>query len=300
MKISVALATYNGEKFILEQLESIFRQTKAVDEVVICDDRSQDATVSLIEGYIARHALDNSWRLYVNEQNLGYGENFKKAAYLCTGDVVFFCDQDDIWIPDRVEKMIASMEAQSECEVLYSRFSWFQSVPPKGIPQSGSCATSQIKFTVRNRHLAAPGCVMCVRGKFLDKIKPYWMEGWAHDDAVWNFAIVEGGLFNMDYLSLLRREHESRTSGHVGHRKDLRIAYLTSFAQKSRRMYEYCVRIRDQKKAHVYQKSDRMALLRLKLVRERKWGELLRLLPYLKYYHKKRSYLMEAKIAFEK
>ena len=109
MKTSVAIATYNGEKYIIEQLESILYQTQAVDEVIICDDCSQDRTVHIIRDFIVQHELNCTWKLFVNDQNLGYCENFKKAIYLCTGDIVFFCDQDDIWVKNRVEVMAAAI-----------------------------------------------------------------------------------------------------------------------------------------------------------------------------------------------
>lgn len=299
MKISVAVATYNGEKYVGELLESILRQTLPVDEVIIGDDRSSDNTEKIVREFIRVHSLEQTWEFSVNDSNLGFAANFRKIVDRCTGDLVFFCDQDDIWISDRVEKMVAAMQANCGIEVLFSRFIWFQGVPPEKFEQNEACVVKKVNFTVKNRHLAAPGCVMCVRKRFLDEIKPFWAFGWAHDDAVWNFAVVQGGLYGTDYVSLLRREHENRTSGHVGHGKVLRIAYLTSFSEKSRQMFDYCSLKGDRKKARVYQKSEKMALLRLKLVRERKLGELIRLLPYLKYYHKKRSYLMEAKIAVE-
>lgn len=300
MKISVAIATYNGEKFIGELFESIAKQTYPVDEVIIGDDCSSDDTAKLVQSFIKDHSLGNSWKFFVNESNLGFAKNFRAIVERCTGDVVFFCDQDDIWVPDRVEKMVSAMEANSEIEVLYSRFIWFRTCPPTEINQIKPSQVFKVNFTVKNRHMAAPGCVMCVRKSFLDRIARFWTNGWAHDDAVWNFAIIHSGLFGMNYVSLLRREHENRTSGHVGHGKASRIAYLKSFARKSRRMYDYCIQIGERKKACVYRKSEKMALYRLNLIQEKKLLKLIRLLPYLKYYHKKRSYFMEIKIAFER
>lgn len=300
MKTSVAIATYNGEKYVEELLESILRQTLSVDEVLISDDCSSDNTAEIVQKFIESHFLEKAWKFSINDSNLGFAKNFREIAKHCTGDVIFFCDQDDIWVSDRVEKMVTAMQANRRMEVLYSRFSWFQGASPKDPTQSNGCTVSKVEFTVKSRHMAAPGCVMCVRKNFLNAVQSFWTPGWAHDDAVWNFAVVQGGLYGTDYISLLRREHENRTSGHVGHGKASRIAYLYSFAQKSKRMYEYCIQIGERRKACVYLKSEKMALLRLKLVQERKLSTLIRLLPYLKYYHKKRSYLMEIKIAFRR
>ena len=127
MKISVAMATYNGAQYIEEQLESIRIQTMPVDEVRICDDGSLDDTVEVICHYIREHGLESSWSVEVNQENLGYASNFMKAVGLTNGDYVFFCDQDDIWIADRAERMIGLMEAHPDMLLLGSEFDSFVS-----------------------------------------------------------------------------------------------------------------------------------------------------------------------------
>ena len=107
--ISVAMATYNGEKYIIEQLDSIRNQSLTPDEVVICDDRSTDHTVSLIETYIDKYSL-NGWQIHVNEQNLGYINNFWKAILLTRGDYIFLSDQDDVWMNNKIEMMVGIMK----------------------------------------------------------------------------------------------------------------------------------------------------------------------------------------------
>ena len=110
MKKSVAMATYNGAEYIVEQLESIRTQTMAVDEVIICDDCSKDDTVAVVQKYIEEHDLTDTWKIEVNEKNLGYASNFIGAAMKTTGDLIFFCDQDDVWVPDRIKVMTELME----------------------------------------------------------------------------------------------------------------------------------------------------------------------------------------------
>ena len=87
--MTVAVALYNGERFIKEQLESLCKQTRAPERVVLCDDGSKDATVEVVKGYINRYGLENSWRLEINPQNLGYIKNFYRAMSLCEEDVIF-------------------------------------------------------------------------------------------------------------------------------------------------------------------------------------------------------------------
>lgn len=103
--ISVAMAVYNGEKFIEEQLNSIRDQEVGADEVVICDDCSTDCSFEIIRSYIEHNNLIN-WNVYKNKENLGYFKNFFKAIFLCNGDTIYLADQDDKW----------NLKKISECE----------------------------------------------------------------------------------------------------------------------------------------------------------------------------------------
>lgn len=96
LRISVAMATYNGAKHIREQLDSIARQTLLPFELVITDDGSTDATLQIAEEF-ARNA-PFTVRIFRNEKRLKFADNFLKAASLCSGDLIAFCDQDDVWL----------------------------------------------------------------------------------------------------------------------------------------------------------------------------------------------------------
>ena len=104
MKVSVALCTYNGEKYIREQILSIAVQSQPVDEVVICDDGSGDSTVGIIESL--RQECPFPIRLFLNEHSLGVVANFAKAISICSGDIVFLSDQDDVWSKDKVKTIV--------------------------------------------------------------------------------------------------------------------------------------------------------------------------------------------------
>lgn len=101
---SVALCTYNGEKFLAEQLESILAQQFPVDEIVVCDDASTDRTAEILHEYQKR--FPNIFRVFINEENLGYVLNFEKALSLCSENIVFLCDQDDIWFENKVSEVL--------------------------------------------------------------------------------------------------------------------------------------------------------------------------------------------------
>ena len=97
MKISVALCTYNGEKYLRQQLESIEHQTRKPDELVACDDCSKDATMLILEAFTERVSFPV--QVIRNYANLGIVKNFENAVRLCSGDIIVLCDQDDVWKP---------------------------------------------------------------------------------------------------------------------------------------------------------------------------------------------------------
>lgn len=100
MKISIAMATYNGARFLREQLDSIAAQTLLPYELVICDDGSTDTTLEIAEQFAKE--VNFPVRIYQNESNLGFADNFLKAASLCEGDWIAFSDQDDVWLPHKL------------------------------------------------------------------------------------------------------------------------------------------------------------------------------------------------------
>lgn len=107
-KLSVAMATYNGEKYLEEQLQSIARQEVLPGELVVCDDGSTDRSVEILHSFstIAPFTV----RIYRNSSNLGFSGNFLKSAGLCKGEFIAFCDQDDIWLPNKLKQAAAAVE----------------------------------------------------------------------------------------------------------------------------------------------------------------------------------------------
>lgn len=98
-RISVAMATYNGSKYLREQLDSLYSQTRIPDEIVVTDDCSIDDTVQILEEYRQSKGL----KYYINEKSLGVNGNFYRAISLCSGDYIAICDQDDIWCKNKIE-----------------------------------------------------------------------------------------------------------------------------------------------------------------------------------------------------
>lgn len=115
--ISVALCTYNGEKYLPEQLESISQQSMPVNELVVCDDGSSDDTLKILQEFAEKAPF--SLRVFQNETNLGSTKNFEKCISLCQGEIILLCDQDDRWRSDRVEKQVGYLREHPEVDAVF-------------------------------------------------------------------------------------------------------------------------------------------------------------------------------------
>jgi len=103
-EVSIALCTYNGERFLREQLDSIINQQYLnITEIVCVDDNSTDNTWSILQEYAAKH---NAFRIFQNNANLGYIGNFEKALLLTTKSFIAIADQDDVWYPTKIIKLV--------------------------------------------------------------------------------------------------------------------------------------------------------------------------------------------------
>lgn len=111
MKISIAFATFNGEKYIMSQLESLQKQTLLPDEIIFVDDGSSDKTLDILKKFSVSSSIQ--MKIIINDENLHFTGNFLKAASLCSGEIIVFCDQDDLWHPQKIETCVAEFEKQS-------------------------------------------------------------------------------------------------------------------------------------------------------------------------------------------
>ncbi len=118
LRTSVAMCTYNGEAFVREQLESILRQTQLPDEIVISDDCSQDRTLEIVRETLA--GCPFSVRILQNPENLGFIKNYEKAIREASGDLIFMCDFDDVWFPERISRMADAFRESPKVWMVYS------------------------------------------------------------------------------------------------------------------------------------------------------------------------------------
>lgn len=194
MKISVAVAVYNGENFIEKQLNSILYQETPVQEVVISDDCSSDNTFSICQDFIQKNNLNN-WKIIKNDKNLGFCFNFYNAIENCTGDIIFLADQDDEWYENKTKVMVETLEKFPEINVLSSRYDVIDQnsniLTNTGIPYLGEKFDDTIEYLTVDSFIGCSyirGFSMCFRKEILKNFKPLQLKSLlAHD---WLFCML--------------------------------------------------------------------------------------------------------------
>lgn len=117
-RVSVALCTYNGERYLQAQLASISDQSVKPDEVVVYDDGSADSSLSILSRW--RDSAPFEVSILPHERNLGVAAAFEKAIRACSGDLVFTCDQDDVWIPAKIEWLASRLNEAPDVQAVAS------------------------------------------------------------------------------------------------------------------------------------------------------------------------------------
>ncbi len=193
MKTSVALCTYNGARFLQEQLDSISAQTCQPDEVIVGDDGSTDETLAILERW--KNTVPFPVRILTHEKNLGHTKNFEATARECIGDVVFFCDQDDIWLPEKVATVMNVFETQPDVGlVCHNTTVMDENGKDTGLTEitlreRGNRRSSLRYFCpVNEKSPIVSGCCMAVRTEFLRKTFPFFC---AHDVCIYAMARAE-------------------------------------------------------------------------------------------------------------
>ena len=311
-KVSVVLATYNGEKFLPDQLASLVSQARKADETIVFDDCSEDATGQMLRTF----EMENTGvRLHLNEKNLGFRKNFHEALRACSGDLIFLCDQDDLWMPDKIEKMVDIMERNREINLLscnYTRLlpdgnelahSVFSSRFRKLRKGSGGdVPLYQVTATSNLLDIPLPGCCYCVRRSFWERCDRYWMEECPHDAVLWRYAALEDSVWIVDLPLVKWRKHETsawktetgspwdRQEALKWRRAEIRdLKEMGAFAEKEKvsEAYRKCI-----------ERNLRFSMLRERFYRTRNPFSALALLRYLDLYPSAKSWGKEWMIAF--
>ena len=220
MRVSVAMTTYNGEKYIIEQLDSLRKQSLKIDEVIIQDDCSSDDTVAIIADYIKKWKLNN-WYFSVNKSNIGWITNFHRCISRTKGEFVFFADQDDIWELDKIEKMCKCFQKNPKIEVLACRASLIGSKGDyldsnkKAFPysSSGIYDIKKIGYDKKFAYNISPGCTMAVTRKYIETLGGRKNASQIpHDALYWKIGVLLGDAYILDEPLIRYRIHDSNAS----------------------------------------------------------------------------------------
>ena len=227
MTTSVCMGLYNGAEYIEEQLYSILHQTKAPDEVILCDDGSTDDTVALVQHFIQANALEKHWKLYCNEKTKGYPGNFYYACSLCTQEIVFLADQDDIWEKHKIQHMCEVLEQQPQAKSVCCKFGL---IDTNGAEIHTVMAPTHASGTGQLRSISVadvfykcewPGMVMAFRRawywQWIDQLCPGGAEkgfpGIPHDFCICAKAAEENGFLQLDEELAFHRRHDHNAGG---------------------------------------------------------------------------------------
>ena len=204
--ISVCVATYNGEKWVKEQMLSILSQLRLGDEVIVVDDCSTDSTVAILEGL-----NDSRVKIYLNQANAGHVATFERALGLSSGDWILLADQDDVWTPGRVELFLSSLK---ESPVVASNLRLMQSEGERGVqgeefrlPPAGGWFHLRNVCGIFLGRRAYFGCAMGMRRSALRFLLPFPARTEAHDLWIALAANVRGEMHHLEAPTVLRRIH---------------------------------------------------------------------------------------------
>lgn len=265
MTVSVCMGIYNGENYIEEQLRCILHQTKTVDEVILCDDNSSDHTVSVVRAFVEKHSLEGSWKLYCNQENKGYPANYYDAMSLCSGDIVFLADQDDLWAETKVERMMSVLEADSRVSLLACRFGLIDGAGKdiKAVMEPSHSTGSGERKAVHLHDVFYryewPGMVLAYRNA--------WYRNWVktigeipHDIFLCAKAAEEGTFLELDETLAWHRRHENNTAA-----EEHRIRKLLNKGRKFWEIEKYLKMLEQFEQCEVFQTEEGRRTLQEKL-----------------------------------
>jgi len=212
MKISVCMAVYNGGSYLQPQMLSILAQLRATDEVVVVDDASQDNSVELLSDF-----MDPRVRVFRNDRNLGVLSSFEKAMRLAQGEILFLSDQDDLWLPGKVDKIIEVFSLNPEITMVASDAQIIDAsgrlVADSFFAQRGRFAAGVLHNLLKNKYL---GCTLAFRRSMLDHFLPIPKDVPMHD--IW-FGLVNdvyGKTHYIDQPLIAYRRHGNNVSPSTG------------------------------------------------------------------------------------
>jgi glycosyltransferase involved in cell wall biosynthesis len=203
------MATYNGARYLAEQIKSILDQLEPDDELIICDDSSKDATVEIIRGI-----NDPRIKLSTFDRNAGHVRNFERSLAQATGDYIFLSDQDDVWCPNKRNVLVATLAADPEILLAIHALATIDGdgheLQPRLNVWSAKLAGMASRSTFMARQLVrseVAGCAVAFPRRLLDMALPFPPNTLAHDQWLSIAAPVFGKVVFVDHVLMRYRLH---------------------------------------------------------------------------------------------
>lgn len=214
--VSIAMATYNGEKYLRELLDSLYNQTRLPDEVVVTDDCSTDRTSDILEEYHQKYGL----KYCINEKSLGVTKNFEKALSLTSGDYIMICDQDDVWLKNKIELSLSKI-----LELGQDNMPGLICGQVIDVDKNLNVIIDKKLHTTLNWEaniwgMDCQGCTIMMNRKLKEMIIPIPL-GVPYDGYIAKIAALCGFWFNIGDSLLLYRRHEGNVTGDISKQKKI-------------------------------------------------------------------------------
>lgn len=203
--ISVAIATYNGEKYIKEQLISIIKNLNSDDEIIISDDGSTDSTIDIIKSF-----KDNRIKIIAGPKK-GIIKNFENAIKHCRGDYIFLSDQDDIWMDNKIEKTMNLFNEENYILIVHDNkmVNSQKEIINNSFFEYRGCKNGIINNLIKNSFI---GCCMALKKELVSEIIPMPTDIPMHDQWIGLIALLNGKVCFYKEPLILYRRHDSNNS----------------------------------------------------------------------------------------
>ncbi len=234
MKISVCICSYNGENYIAEQLNSIVNQTLKVDEIILSDDKSTDKTIEIAENILKNSGID--YKILINEKNQGVTKNFENSCSHATGDIIFFSDQDDIWMVNKVERICNEFAHNENAQLVFSNAELFDE---NGVYKDTSWdrfgfkindsifKKSQLTYILGRWFVT--GATMAAKKSLVNDCLPF-NDKFLHDHILSFVACCHNAVFPVNEKLIKYRQHSNQVVG---------IIKKNSFSEKAKTRVNY-------------------------------------------------------------
>jgi glycosyltransferase involved in cell wall biosynthesis len=212
--VSVVLGTYNGEKYLKEQIDSILRQTYTNMELVITDDCSTYGTRSILKEFADKY---ENVHVYFNETNLGLVQNFEKAVQYAQGEYIAFADQDDIWLPEKIQRLVENIGNNM---LIYSDSAYIDAdgnLMGKKLSDYRKWISGKNLYAVESDSIWVAGHAMMFRRELLDLALPFPVSPYiGHHGWMAYIAMLKGTISFVPEALVLYRQHGNNTAGGLG------------------------------------------------------------------------------------